>query len=199
MTNKTTHYIIDKELSGGNTEVYREYVAVEREAGIGGYSVSQKTLNPTGVLRIDGKRYRLADRRAEVGEKIIHKRDGDVSVVTAVGGDRAYTRRFEGYGMDHGHYYVLLPLGIEQTETDAQTLIANLASEVARLTRKVTELEEQVDSNRKDIIKQAEEFAELNGLVEALETQEYTLSEESADKVAEHLLTEVLMRERRFK
>lgn len=167
-----------------------------------------KTLEPTEYVRIDGKRYKLADRRAEVGEQIIvvsftsaterdaHISKGDVltvsykgEITTRVGMhilfDETDSKNFDD------KYYVLEPAEESEEEPPKTTedLVASLAAEVARLKRKFAELEEQTDSNSKDLVKQAEELAELKG------AQEVTID---AEEVATHLLTEVLMRERRF-
>ncbi|WP_077297436.1 hypothetical protein [Virgibacillus pantothenticus] len=185
-----------------------------------------RTLEPTEYVRIDGKRYKLADRRALVGEQIItvsyqnlgneNVKKGDILEVTASTNTGTYIDSralFDEVGDFVDKYYVLEPAEESEEEEEppktTDDLIANLASEVARLTRKVAELEEQTDSNRKDIVKQAEEFAEfihtptpyaeqsdlieLNGRISTLEADGVA---HVAKEVAEHLLTEVLMRER---
>lgn len=123
----------------------------------GFYYGSYKTLSPTNVIRLaDGKRYEIADRKAEVGEKVMYiingKSDGIVTTVTDVGVQYVDVEEYvSGKGdtvcaIDHIAYFVLVPVkdeapaayvsekGVEAPK-DAQALIANLAKEVAQLKR----------------------------------------------------------------
>ncbi|MBU5266268.1 hypothetical protein [Virgibacillus proomii] len=147
-----------------------------------------KTLEPTGYVRIDGKRYKLADRRAEVGESVMYlyegKSDGVVTKVTDVGVQCVDVEPYrdadeEGNvtSLYHGFYYVLEPAEESEEESPKTTedLVANLAAEVAKLKRRVEgltrltdthqstimQLLDHADSNHKDIVKQAEEFADF--------------------------------------
>ena len=164
-------YLIEDDTIGG---VDREYVEVDRKANVGDYvrllftgSVIKvregdesevdsqindgmiKTLEPTDIVVIDDIRYRLAERRAEVGEKVIvtvkHTqffKIGDVFEVVhndfaipAVG-DEKYNNILEGL------YSVLIPVDSEPAEPtpDIHDLIANLAQRVTSLERITGEL-----------------------------------------------------------
>jgi len=128
-----------------------------------------QTLEPTDIVHIDGKRYRLVDREAKVGERIIivngygwyRDKVGDIydvihpSKYDFEGNDnsKTYVEHEENAYKDvihfvrRGNYRVLEPLP-ETTETSKSTvdLIANLAQRVA-------ELERQQKENRELIIK----------------------------------------------
>ncbi|NDJ99840.1 hypothetical protein ABP2_0150 [Bacillus subtilis subsp. subtilis] len=76
-------------------------------------------LEPTDFVRIDGQRYEIADRKAKVGEKVIHvykgESNGIVRDVRKVGDDGVDVDTYEDEGelysgFYHGHYYVLVPL-----------------------------------------------------------------------------------------
>lgn len=140
------------------------------------------TLIPTGNVRIDGERiFRMVDRKAEVGEKVIHlfegkAEDDTVFVVSSVNDEeiRFPDLKYEhvdedgdgGYvtGIDHGSYRVLEPLEPEevpQATPDVIDILTNLAQAVVRLQKEVDSLSEQTDSNAKDIVTFAEEFTEF--------------------------------------
>lgn len=153
-----------------------------------------KTLEPTEYVRVtdlttedsEPKRYKLADRRAEVGEKILvveyegivvtaHR--GDVLTVIEASDECITTDGKSTFFNDNTYkdkYYVLEPLE-DDTPKSTEDLVASLAAEVAKLKREVEgltrltdthqstimQLLDHTDSNHKDIVKQAEEFADF--------------------------------------
>ncbi|EQM25369.1 hypothetical protein [Bacillus licheniformis] len=82
-----------------------------------------RTLEPTNVVHIDGERYEMVDRKAEVCEKVIHmnngKSGGRVGEVTNVGVGVIDVIEYEHpdgditCGFSHGCYRVLVPLSKE--------------------------------------------------------------------------------------
>ncbi|WP_442548478.1 hypothetical protein [Bacillus licheniformis] len=81
------------------------------------------TLEPTNVVHIDGERYEMVERKAEVCEKVIHlnndKSGGRVREVTNVGVGTIDVIEYEHpdgditCGFSHGCYRVLVPLSKE--------------------------------------------------------------------------------------
>nr|MDF9458043.1 hypothetical protein [Bacillus pumilus] len=83
--------------------------------GVSAYHV----LEPTDIFHIDGERYRLEERKAEVGEKVIYvnnengESDGVVAVVSDVGLSSVDVIEYEDYdgetmcGFSHDAYRVL--------------------------------------------------------------------------------------------
>ncbi|PAC96338.1 hypothetical protein [Bacillus paralicheniformis] len=79
-----------------------------------------RVLEPTNIVHIDGERYEMVDRKAEVGEKVIHLSElyseGTVTEVTGVGAGMVDVIEYEDSdgeitcGFSHGCYRVLVPL-----------------------------------------------------------------------------------------
>ena len=185
------HYIADEELGG----VEREYTETDRRAVVGDYIVGNsgaiyevnnvsdsgtvfgeisvvahrgdyKTLSPTDIIRHNGERYRMVDRKADVGESILivdeymsggKYSEGDVLKVDGVGSSGVYVNSAKtkigpnnsGY-ISYGEYIVLEPV-IDERETDAPSdsqpdSTPDLIDLVIRLTRKVAELEKDTDA-----------------------------------------------------
>lgn len=118
-------------------------------------------LEPTDIVHIDGERYRLEDRKAEVGEKVIHvnkesgESNGIVTEVIMNGVSEIEVRAYEDFdgdiieGLSHGYYYVLTPVqdAAESQESDVITVLANLGAEVAELKRKNDQFEQALGWN----------------------------------------------------
>ncbi|KJR69247.1 hypothetical protein [Bacillus velezensis] len=82
-----------------------------------------RVLEPTDIVHIDGRRYEMVEREGEVGDKVIHvykgESNGIVRVVRKVADDGVDVDTFEDEGelysgFYHGHYYVLVPLDIQE-------------------------------------------------------------------------------------
>jgi len=102
-------------------EFYASYgsdVATECGHLVGNYEY--RTLEPTNIVHIDGERYEMVDRKAEVGEKVIHmnegKSEGRVTEVVDVGVGMIDVIEYEDpdgditCGLSHGFYRVLVQL-----------------------------------------------------------------------------------------
>lgn len=144
-TNEKIHVLADESLGG----IKREYVEVDRNADVGdrviadgtyrevvaissrcgvcldgdesiGIPHSYRVLEPTNIVHIDGERYEMVDRKAEVGEKVIHmnegKSEGRVTEVADVGVGMIDVIEYEDpdgeitCGLSHGFYRVLVQL-----------------------------------------------------------------------------------------
>ncbi|WP_445596652.1 hypothetical protein [Bacillus amyloliquefaciens] len=133
-------------------------------------------LEPTDIVHIDGQRYEMVDRKAEVGEKVMYvnkdcgESDGVVTEVTSVGVSMVdvsgYEKADEGYvcGLFHGCYRVLVPVEAAEDEpkpADPIDVIASLAQEVASLKRTVDRHRDEIDTLYKDKRTLGEELARL--------------------------------------
>ncbi|MED3230341.1 hypothetical protein [Bacillus velezensis] len=145
---------------------------------MGGYVQFTETpkLEPTDIVHIDGGRYVLTDRKAEVGEKVVHvdkdcaESDGVVTEVTEVGVSMADVSSYEASdggsvcGISHGYYRVLVPVEAAADEpqpADPIDVIASLAQEVASLKRTVDRHRDEIDTLYKDKRTLGEELARL--------------------------------------
>ncbi|WP_439197266.1 hypothetical protein [Bacillus velezensis] len=121
-------------------------------------------LEPTDIVHIDDGRYEMIDRKAKVGEKVVHvdkdcgESDGVVTEVTSVGVSMIDVSVYEDSdgdsvcGFPHGYYRVLVPVEAAEDEpkpADPIDVIASLAQEVAELKRKVSDLETVVERHER--------------------------------------------------
>ncbi|QNH48729.1 MULTISPECIES: hypothetical protein [unclassified Bacillus (in: firmicutes)] len=134
-----------------------------------------RVLEPTDIVHIDGERYRLEDRKAEVGERVIYvnkengKSDGIDTVVTSVGAGMVDVLEYkDDSGEDvcsicHGYYYVLTPVqdAAEAQESDIITVLANLGAEVAELKRTVARHQAEIDALHEDKVRLGEQIAKV--------------------------------------
>lgn len=130
-------------------------------------------LEPTDIVHIDGERYRLEDRKAEVGEEVIAKNvDGKwpklVSDVTeshrtAVSITKQLINDSWASVIDHGYYYVLTPVqdDTEPKESDVITVLANLGAEVAELKRTVSRHQAEINALHEDKVRLGEQLAKV--------------------------------------
>ncbi|WP_431021093.1 hypothetical protein [Bacillus subtilis] len=139
------------------------------------YTNKCRVLEPTDIVHIDGGRYELTDRKAEVGEKVMYVNEsgesyGIVTEVIAVGAGVVDVVEYEEpsgavvVGMSHDRYRVLAPVEAEADEpqpVDAVFAIGNVAQEVAKLKRTVERLENEIDTLHKDNRTLGEELARL--------------------------------------
>lgn len=132
-------------------------------------------LEPTDIVHIDGERYRLEDRYAEVGEKVIHvnkesgESNGIVTEATMIGVSDIDVHAYEDFdgdiieGISHGYYNVLTPVqdAAEAQESDVITVLANLGAEVAELKRAVTRHQAEINALREDKVRLGEQLAKV--------------------------------------
>jgi len=132
-------------------------------------------LEPTDIVRIDGERYRLEDRKAEVGDEVIyvHKEsgesDGIVSAVSSTASTGVEVIEYEDFdgetvcGFSHGAYRVLTPVqdAAEAQESDVITVLANLGAEVAELKRTVARHQAEINALHEDKVRLGEQLAKV--------------------------------------
>ncbi|QUG79134.1 hypothetical protein [Bacillus subtilis] len=153
------------------------------------YREEYRVLEPTDIVHIDGpdgttQRYELTDRKAEVGEEVIHmyegKSDGVAREVRKVDETSVEVDPFvhnEGVrsGFAHGYYRVLVPVESAEADepqpVDTVFAIGNLAQEVAKLQRRVFALE--LTNERQEIVNDR-----LKDEIDTLHKDNLTLGEE---------------------
>lgn len=132
-------------------------------------------LEPTDIVHIDGERYRLEDRKAEVGEKVMYvnnesgESDGVVAEVSDVGLSSVDVIAYEDYdgetvcGFSHDAYRVLTAVqdAAEPKESDVITILANLGAEVAELKRTVARHQAEINALHEDKVRLGEQLATL--------------------------------------
>jgi hypothetical protein len=127
-------------------------------------SEDYSVIEPTDIIHVDGERYRMVKRKADVGEQVIVTESLDVEVGTianCVRNDEFTDGSIDvdvvtdegGYlfldvdGSDE--YYVLEPLEpVEVTEADASPSVVDM---LANLARRVTSLEEQLKDTQSNV------------------------------------------------
>ena len=123
---------------------------------------NNRLVEPTDIVHIDGQRYRMVDREAKVGEKVIvvkayingeSYKNGDIFIVHEVQHSVIFITVDSGryVALSHFEYSVLDPvesaeenddvLTVDETEVSKSVidLLANLARRVTELERKLTE------------------------------------------------------------
>lgn len=130
-------------------------------------------LEPTDIVHIDDERYRLEDRKAEVGEEVIAKNvdgkwpklvsDVTASHRTAVSITKQLINDSWAAVIDHGYYYVLTPVpdASEPKESDVITVLANLGAEVAELKRTVARHQAEINALHEDKVRLGEQLAKV--------------------------------------
>ncbi|WP_432661320.1 hypothetical protein [Bacillus subtilis] len=148
--------------------------AVRTKCGRFIFDSEYRVLEPTDIVHIGTQRYELTDRKAEVGEKIIHLYEGESDGIarevrkvdaTSVEVDPFVHNGGVRSGFAHGYYRVLVP--VESAEADEPQpsdpifAIGNVAQEVAKLKRIVERLENEIDTLHKDNRTLGEELERL--------------------------------------
>lgn len=174
MTNHTIT-MADTALGG----IFREYIEHNGE------------LAATNVVHIDGDRYEMVERQAEVGEKVIMTRQyrtyrlakGAVYNVIDDGISATEVRAADNsvWAISHGHYRVLVPLASDEpsddfdaalTEADIRNCPAKVIDMLASLSQRVVELERSLsdlgDANERAYKRVAERVEESAKNIETL-------------------------------
>ncbi|ASB87703.1 hypothetical protein [Bacillus sonorensis] len=154
-------FTVDREVPPGSGYVGSDGAASDMNTGGLIYRGEYRVLEPTNIVHIDGpdgtERYEMVDRKAEVGEKVIHmnegKSEGTVTEVTDVGVGMIDVIEYEDSdgettcGFSHGCYRVLVPLESSEEEpqpSDLFDVVANLATRVAELERENKRIKEEL-------------------------------------------------------
>lgn len=142
--------------SVGGVELENPYKEINDDGDLSeifGFSAdAYRALEPTDIVHIDGERYRMVDRKAEVGERVLVK-DGAQSTDECNHGKSFEVTEIDGpmlvdtdgthedgspLNLVNGDYFVLVPVESEKEATSPQTIddiIANLVARVAELER----------------------------------------------------------------
>lgn len=158
------HLIVDESLGG----VLREYIVVSEEIKQIGLPFTRKAfaLEPTDIVQIDGERYKLVERKADVGDTVIildenPEHHGKVGVVEFDLDESSSVNVDDELGY-YPHVYkeeyrVLVPVGnpVYATANDPQSML----DLIANLARRVTSLEQQLKDTQNNVERQAEELA----------------------------------------
>lgn len=140
---------------------FEPYLDDDGEDTFGWIDDYYKTLEPTDIIHVDGKRYRMVERKAKVGEKVLinghvcEKANG-IFIVDKVGQDGHIY--YGQYGRKPYGYKVLIPLESTNDPDSIIDLIANLARRVTSLERQLADTQrnldkfaQQTESNTHDI------------------------------------------------
>lgn len=165
------------------------------------------TLEPTDIVVVDGNRYRMVDRKAEVGEKVIVVKgsgwyDNKIGSIYPVISGREYG--FDSkYDLDEGEVYVengenesgfcsfvyrenyrvLEPIADEtHIEVDGRHASPEVIDLLANLAHRVTSLEAQLADTQGNVEKLAEEMASVKHLAESNEGDIAMLDERTSEK-----------------
>lgn len=135
-------------------------------------------LEATDVVYVDGKRFRLVERKANVGEKVVVIEEGthvysagDITEIIVVneGNDRQTRRGNSEMGWLYDYEYrVLEP--VDQAPQSTEDLIANLV-------RRVASLESQLRDTQNNVERQGVEIANLEAATKAPQSGAKLLAE----------------------
>lgn len=169
------------------------------------YHSEYQTIEPTDIVHIDDpsgqpKRYRMVERKAEVGDKVIVIYDdsltvnkGTVLTVTNVTGYDIDTDRKFTIDTRYDEYLVLVPLesadndSIAVDESEASPSVVEM---LGNLARRIVSLERQVESNATAIVDIQQDIGEIRDKVERL-THTCEQSDTSIARDVERIDTEV--------
>ncbi|MEI2356077.1 hypothetical protein [Mesobacillus zeae] len=148
-------------------------------------------LDPTDIVHVwitagDLKglvRYRLVERKAEVGEKVLDLSDGEILEINNIRGDgrRLYD---ESAPIWEEEYRVLIPVNFEPAEPtpDIHDILANLAA-------RVHDLESQLRDTQGNVERQGAEIETVKHLAKSNEEDIRLLDERTQPKINELTLT----------
>lgn len=197
-------FTVDREFSKVNDHVESD----EAICGDNIYGVilreEYRVLEPTDIVHIGTQRYKLTDRKAEVGEKVIVVDDDDSSEefgsfrIGEVGTVESYSSDDMCYGIYANvrvsderdiplylhEYRVLVP--VESTEADEPQpadlidVVSNLATRVADLERENKKLHAALDEDMKIRSENTRRYLALQDEIDTLHKDNRTLGEELA-------------------
>jgi hypothetical protein len=156
------------------------------------------TLEPTDIVHIDGVRYRLVDRKAKVGEKVIvfdHSNENgngifEVYNVYIVNNAISYVGK-DGrhYGTSDKNYRVLEPLDSaepEPIEVDTRHASPQVVDMLANLAQRIVELERKIN----DISVTLERYEHVNDRqnneIDVLHANQRKLAEDTTNRLDRH-------------
>lgn len=164
----------------------KPYLDEDEEDVLGWADGYYKTLAPTYFIQYEGARYKLVDREAEVGEKVIvvdtkdfRYVNGDIHKTERISEGGIFVRHSgECAGMYHSEYLVLVPVvetpePTEVTEAEASPsvieMLANLSRRIVALETKNKRMLDEIDTLHRNNVKLAEELANHKSEAKAAE------------------------------
>jgi len=153
----------DEYFDDGSFDINEQY---EGESFVDAETDVYHVLEPTNIVHIDGDRYEMVDREAEVGEKVIVTKSDDFPI-----GFVDFVKKFDDFfddgsfflnkgvpgedflDVDVDDYRVLVPAESSEEEpqpSDPIDVIANLATRVAELERENKRIKDEIDTLHKD-------------------------------------------------
>ena len=153
-------------------------------------------LEPTNIVHIDGDRYEMVDREAEVGEKVIVTKSDDFPI-----GFVDFVKKFDDFfddgsfflnkgvpgedflDVDVDDYRVLVPAESSEEEprpSDPIDVIANLATRVAELERQIKKLNAALPEDMELRSESTQRYLALQDEIDTLHKDNRMLGEELA-------------------
>jgi hypothetical protein len=178
---------------------------------IGWLDGTYKTLEPTDIVHIDGQRYRMVYRKAEVGERIFivdadiadylsNYKNGDVLTVFDIDYDGRVTEVKPNVFDDKidvilpYEYCVLEPDHDEETSPTVHEMLANLSEQIVKLNRRIDRLadanEQAVATVARDVERVDADLIKLRKEFEDSKDVNLTLSSELVAKLIEKGLSD---------
>jgi hypothetical protein len=160
----------DDQFSDGSIDTTLRFPGSEQDGFIDTVEAEYVVLEPTDFVRHGGSRYRLVERKADVGERVVATNVCELSADNYRPGDVFTVEQPDGYGVDitdktgeensipHGDYRVLEP--VESAEQRKESNVSDdVLGLIANLAARVTEIERRL-SNGKEPVNEAQEIAE---------------------------------------
>jgi hypothetical protein len=168
-------------------------------------------VEPTDIVHIDGQRYRMVERKAKVGERIIiidadiadylsNYKNGDVLTVFDIDYDGRVTEVKPNVFDDKidviltYEYCVLEPVHDEETSPTIHEMLANLSEQIVKLNRRIDRLadanEQAVATVARDVERVDADLIKLRKKFEDSKDVNLTLSSELVAKLIEKGLSD---------
>jgi hypothetical protein len=167
-----------------------------------------KTLEPTDVVVIDNQRYRIVNRKAKVGEKVIvvdayingeSYKNGDIFVVREARHSVVFVTIGSGrhIALSHFEYNVLEPVEptkiTEPVEVDTRhaspqviDMLANLAQRVTELERELSEIKKVTNTEMGARSVHTERWLEVKDEIDTLHANQRKLAEDTTNRLDRH-------------
>jgi hypothetical protein len=162
------------------------------------YGEEYRTLEPTDIVRIreeNGaeKRYRLVDRKAKVGEKVIVTDNGygyPIGTITKCEFSGCDMQISNGSrGIKHEHYLVLEPVESEPTELTTEDVKLNpdkVVDMLANLAQRIVELERKINDMNVTLERIEHVNDRQNDEIDTLHANQRKLAEDTTNRIDRH-------------
>lgn len=174
-------------------ELWDQTIAVSIECSI--------TLEPTDIVHVEGERYKLVDRRAEVGEKIVvlasedansdGYKDGDIFTCMHCSPYYPYLIDVNDYITLYNHEYIVLipvesnaePTTVDESQASPEVIdmLANLSRRIVELEREVASCKRIAESEMSARATQTDRWLSLKDEIDTLHANQKRMAEELAN------------------